>query len=123
MSEQVDQKQRTLKIIVILLGVAIMICVGVIGTTMALRAARMGKEAPAETTANEVVSGPQARVLGNVDVPVPYGARVVGVTAGPGELQVLLDLPEGRTLLLVDRRTGEVLGSLRFVPGAVPAAP
>ncbi len=120
-----DQKQRALKLVVIGLGVAIVICVGIITVTMALRAARLGKEQPQDAAIQETHHKAQGKVLGNVDVPVPYGARVVEVNGGPKELYVLLDAPDGRHLMLVDRATGGVLGSLRFVPGAVPvpAAP
>jgi hypothetical protein len=125
MTEQVDQKQRVLKLVVIGLGVAIVICIGIIVITMAMRAARLGKEQPREAAIHETRGKAQGRVLGDVDVPVPYGAQVVEVTGGPKELYVLVNAPDGRHLMLVDRATGDVLGNLRFVPGAAPdlAAP
>ncbi len=120
-----DQKQRALKLVVIGLGIAIVICIGIITVTMALRAARLGKDQPPEAAIQETHHKSQGRVLGNVDVPVPFGAHVVEVNGGPKELYVLLDAPDGRHVMVVDRATGDVLGSLRFVPGAapVPASP
>ena len=37
--------------------------------------------------------------------------------------QVLIETPEGRAVMLVDRKNGKVLGTLRFVPGVAPGAP
>ena len=116
-----DQKQRALKLVVIGLGIAIVICIGIITVTMALRAARLGKDQPPEAAIQETRHKSQGRVLGNVDVPVPFGAHVVEVNGGQKELYVLLDAPDGRHVMVVDRNTGDVLGSLRFVPGAAPA--
>ena len=48
---------------------------------------------------------------------------VVAVTGGGRELQVLIETPEGRAVMLVDRKNGKVLGTLRFVPGVAPGAP
>ena len=110
-----DQKQRVLKIIVIGLGILIVICLGVIVAGMAIQAAKLGKPKPLEAGAPPPRG---ARVAGDVTVPIPPGARVVEVTGDSKELRVLLDLPEGRALMLVDRKTGAVLGTLHFVPGA-----
>jgi hypothetical protein len=122
MSEQVDQKQRVLKIIVIVLGILIVMALGAIVAGMVMQAHKLDRKKAAAVEKDAAAPPAQAEVLGNVDVPIPYGARVVEVTAGDGELHVLLDMPEGRALLLVDRATGEVMGSLRFVPGSAPAA-
>jgi hypothetical protein len=120
MTEEVDQKQRVLKIIVIVLGIAIIVCIGVIIVTIAMRASGKGERANAPAAMSAQVA--PAKVLGNVDVPIPYAAKVVQVTGGAAELYVLVDLPDGqRQLLLVDRATGGVLGTLRFAPGAAPA--
>jgi len=113
----VDQKQRVLKIIVIALGILIVICLGVIVAGMAMQAAKLGKPKPLDSAAPPPGA---ARVAGDVTVPIPPGAQVVEVTGDSRELRVLLDLPEGRALMLVDRKTGAVLGTLHFVPG-VPA--
>jgi hypothetical protein len=122
MSEQVDQKQRVLKAVVIGLGIAIVVCVGIIVVGLAMRASRLDTAQPPQTPADAppAAAPAAARTLGTVDVPLPAGARVVSVAAAGGELHVLLDLPEGRRLLLVDRATGGVLGTLRFVPAAAP---
>lgn len=115
-----DQKQRTLKIVVILLGVALLICAAIVFGTIARRAAGLGKDKAPPPAAQL----PAAKAIGNVDVPIPYGAKVVAVGGDGRELRVLLDLPEGRELMLVDRQTGGVLGTLHFVPRAPgPAAP
>lgn len=108
-----DQKQRVLKIIVICLGILIVICLGVIVAGMAMQAAKLGKPKPLDAAAPPPGA---SRVAGDVDVPIPPGARVVEITGDSKELRVLLDLPEGRALMLVDRRTGAVLGTLHFVP-------
>ena len=110
-----DQKQRVLKIIVIVLGILILISLGVIVAGIAMNAAKLGKPKPLDAAAPPPGA---ARVAGDVDVPIPAGARVVEVTGDNKELHVLLDLPEGRALMLVDRKTGAVLGTLHFVPEA-----
>lgn len=110
-----DQKQRVLKIIVIVLGILILISLGVIVAGIAMNAAKLGKPKPLDAAAP--VPG-AARVAGEMDVPIPTGARVVAVTGDGKELRVLLETPGGQALMLVDRRTGAVLGTLRFVPEA-----
>ena len=111
-----DQKQRVLKIVVIVLGILIVICLGIIVVGMAMNAAKLGKPKPLDAAAPPPGA---ARVAGDVDVPIPAGAQVVEVTgdANGKELHVLLDTPRGRALMLVDRKTGAVLGTLHFVPG------
>ena len=80
MTEEVDQKQRVLKIIVIVLGIAIIVCIGVIIVTIAMRASGKGERANAPAAMSAQVA--PAKVLGNVDVPIPYAAKVVQVTGG-----------------------------------------
>lgn len=118
-----DQKQRVLKIIVIGLGILIVICLGVIVAGMAMQAAKLDKKKAAEAEIDEPRSTSRGKALGDLDVPIPHDASVVEVTGGGRELQVLLETPEGRAVMLVDRKTGKVLGMLRFVPGAGPATP
>ena len=49
-------------------------------------------------------------------VPLPQGARVVSVTSEGETLSMLLDLSSGsQAILTVDRRTGEVLGTLELL--------
>ncbi len=116
-----DQKQRVLKIIVIGLGILIVICLGVIVAGMAMQAAKLDKKKAAEEDTAEPRAAPLGKPIGELDVPIPHGASVVEVTGGGRELQVLLETPEGRAVMLVDRKTGKVLGTLRFLPGAAPA--
>ena len=118
-----DQKQRVLKIIVIGLGILIVICLGVIVAGMAMQAAKLDKKRAAEAETAEPRGASQGKVLGDLDVPIPHGASVVAVTGGGRELQVLLETPEGRAVMLVDRKTGKLLGTLRFVPAPAPAVP
>lgn len=123
-----DQKQRVLKLVVIGLGLAIAACLVIIIIGIGMNVARMGAKKPAaapaaETGTTSVPASAQRPAIGNVDVPVPYGARVAAVTGGHGEFHVLVDTPEGRSLVIVDRATGGVLGTLRFVPGSLPARP
>jgi len=123
MSEQVDQKQRVLKIIVIGLGILIVICLGVIVAGMAMQAAKLDKKKAAEEQIDEPRAASPGKALGELDIPIPHGAGVVAVTGGGRELQVLMETPEGRAVMLVDRKTGKVMGTLRFVPAPAPAAP
>lgn len=118
-----DQKQRVLKIIVIGLGILIVICLGVIVAGMAIQAHKLDEKQAAEAETAEPRSASQGKALGDLEVPIPHGASVVEVTGGGRELQVLLETPEGRAVMLVDRKTGKVLGTLRFVPAPAPAAP
>ncbi len=113
-----DQKQRVLKIIVIVLGILIVISLGIIVVGLAMNTAKLGAPKPLDAAAPPPGA---ARVSGDVEVPIPAGARVVEVTGDGRELHVLLDLPEGRALMLLDRKTGTVLGTLRFVPGGAAA--
>jgi hypothetical protein len=115
MSEQVDQKQRVLKIIVIVLGILILISLGVIVAGIAMNAAKLGKAKPLDAAAPAPAV---SRMAGEMDIPIPPGARVIEVTGDGKELRVLLETPEGQALLLLDRKTGAVLGTLRFVPSA-----
>ena len=123
MSEQVDQKQRALKIIVIGLGILIVICLGVIVAGMAMQAAKLDKKKAAEEQIDEPRAASPGKSLGELDIAIPHGASVVAVTGGGRELQVLLETTDGRAVMLVDRNTGKVLGTLRFVPAPAPAAP
>jgi hypothetical protein len=111
MNEQVDQKQRMLKFIVIGLGIALIICAAIVFVTIARRAAGLGEDTPPPVP-------PPAKILGNVDVPLPYGAKAVSVSGAGREIYLLLDMPEGRQVMIVDRVTGDVLGNLRLMPGA-----
>lgn len=118
-----DQKQRVLKIIVIGLGILIVICLGVIVAGMAMQAAKLDKKKAAEEQIDEPRAASPGKALGELDIAIPHGAGVVAVTGGGRELQVLIETPEGRAVMLVDRKTGKVMGTLRFVPVPAPAAP
>lgn len=53
----------------------------------------------------------------DVAVPLPAGARAASVTSDAETLTLLLDLPSGsQAILTVDRKTGEILGTLELIP-------
>ena len=51
------------------------------------------------------------------DVPLPAGARVIGVTGAGDALSLLVEHADGRQqVITVDRRSGAILGTLTLAP-------
>jgi len=100
---------NTIKAIVIGLGL------GIIGLTVLIVMViidRAGDEA-GETEAPMV----EAEDYADVAVALPAGATVMTMAGGGDALSLLVRLPDGsQQVMTVDRRTGEVLGTLELMP-------
>ena len=93
-----------LKAVVIVLGVLVVLGVGVI---VAEIVRRVGDAA-----------GPSSPELATAAVPLPPGARAIGMTGEGDALSLLVeDGDGGQWVITVDRRSGAVLGTLTLMPG------
>jgi hypothetical protein len=94
-----------LKVVVIVLGVAIVVATAALAVEIFRRAGGLGDEAPPAG-------------LATATVPLPAGARVIDVADGDGDtVSVLVERVNGRhELITVDLRSGEVLGTITFEP-------
>jgi hypothetical protein len=104
-----DRGLTTIKVIVIGLGLAI------VAVTVILVMAAIDKAGEATSAAPE----PAAEAVDYADVAValPAGARVVAMSGEGDALSLLLQLPGGaQSVMTIDRRSGEVLGTLELLP-------
>ncbi len=98
------QSTRTLKAVVIVLGVMIVAGAVVIAVELVRRMGNM-PGAPAERYAEATVA-------------LPAGARALSVTGDGEAVSLLVEGPDGQQqLLTIDRRSGEILGTLVLQPG------
>lgn len=99
---------QALKVLVVVMAMMIVAGIAVIGTTIATRMNQARQP--------EVPKGQPA--FGDVEVPLPAGARVVWATVDAGRLVVhLQSTGEGARFEVVDLTTGSRLGSVRVGAG------
>ena len=104
MTTDLAQKTRTLKAVVIGLGVLIVLAVVGLVIGIVYRVDRMSGPAPGEGFAT-------------AGVVLPRGTRAISMTGEGDALSILVEDAQGRQqVLTVDRRTGAVLGTLTLVP-------
>ena len=114
-----DQKQRVLKAIVIILGILILICIAIIVVTIVNRTFNTDNADQASTPTTQVPMeqmiipspGPE---FGELSITMPPGSRVVSTHVTPYEIHALMVTPFGQRLVVIDRTTGEALGTVRF---------
>ena len=110
MDEQVDQKQKTLKRVVIILGVLIVVCVVVLVVGIMRKSMTPGDVEQAVS----VVAGNPA--FGELGITMPPNSRVMSTNVTDREIHALMLTPFGQRLVVIDRATGQVLGTVRFTP-------
>lgn len=103
MTSDWTQSTRALKAVVIILGVMIVAGAVVVAVELFRRAGTMSTAA----------TGSYA----DVPVPLPPGARALGMAGDGDALSLLVEGRDGRQqVLTIDRRTGAVLGVLQLRP-------
>lgn len=107
-----------IKVAAVVMGVMILVGLAVIGVTIAKRLSGAEEETPVATApAARPATAPQAP--GDLTVPVPSRARVLSTVLNGRRLAITLELPGGRTaVLLIDADTGDRLGLLTLAPAA-----
>lgn len=116
MTENVTEQHRALKAVVISLGVLIVICLGVIATTVARRMAAPSHDEPIPPPVIEQSGHPV--FFGDVPVVIPSGSKVIQMSVSSDRLLLLLEDTAGaRRILVADSATGNYLGSYRLMPG------
>ncbi len=113
-----NENHRGLKAVVIILGILIFVMLGVIVTTILSRASQMAE------------GGSNFKAFGELDMPLPEGARIVESLADGGRLILRLRDDKGaESMVIVDLATGARLGTLRLTPSGqgisdgAPASP
>lgn len=110
------EQHRTLKAVVIGLGVLIVICLGVIATTVARRMAAPSHDEPIPLPVTAQAGHPV--FFGDVPVVIPSGSQVIQMSVSADRLLLLLEDTAGaRRILVADSATGHYLGSYNLVPG------
>jgi hypothetical protein len=105
---------RALKILVVVMGVALVAGVAVIIVTIIYRASHMGS--PATLAAVEPAGRPHA--FGNTAVRLPPDANIVEMQGVGVRLVLRLKRSDGsQALLVLDLDTGSVLGTIELRPG------
>ena len=127
-----DQKQRVLKAIVIILGILILICIAIIVVTIVNRTFNTdgADQASAPTTQGSMEQMPMEQIIvpspgpefGELSITMPPGSRVVSTHVTPYEIHALMVTPFGQRLVVIDRTTGEALGNVRFTAEQRPPA-
>ena len=108
-----DRGLTTIKAVVIGLGLLI------VGVTVVLVMAAIDKAGDAATSeeAPAASAAASAEDFADVAVALPAGARVVTMTGAGDQLSLLVQLPGGaQSIVTIDRRNGEVLGTLELLP-------
>ena len=115
MPENVTEQHRTLKAVVIVLGVLIVVSLGIIATTVA---DRMGKQAHDEPIPLPAEPQPGHPIFfGDVPVTIPEGNRVLQMSVSDGRLLLLLeDSADNRRIYVVDAQSGDYLGTYHLKP-------
>ncbi len=115
MNEDVDQKERVAKRIVIILGVLLTLCfvivIGIIAYRLATKSAALPADKPLSVTES---SGNGAASI----VDIPAGTRVVSVTEEGANYLVVVSDGKADLLLVVDRASGETIKTIQFRPRA-----
>jgi hypothetical protein len=107
-----DRGLTTIKAVVIGLGLLI------VGVTVILVMAAIDKAGEATTSEETAASAPAPTGdFADVAVALPTGARIVTMTGAGDQLSLLVQLPGGaQSIVTIDRRSGEVLGTLELLP-------
>ncbi len=104
MTTDLAQKTRTLKAVVIGLGVLIVLALAALGVGIVYRIDRVAGPASGEGFAS-------------AGVVLPAGSRAIAMTGEGDVLSILVEDAKGRQqVLTVDRRSGAVLGTLTLAP-------
>ena len=106
MTEEVDQKLRYLKALVIFLGLLMVASLFVLVIMIADGATKLDDTPVASSTSQGTGEG--------LNIAIPPGARVTNITPEGDNLRVMLDTEQGQAMLLVDAATGEVLSRVDF---------
>lgn len=114
MDQEVGQKNRILKAVVIILGVLLVVCFLIVIGTLAVRMAKMGGKDDAQAAPiEEIVVHP---AFGTVDVAVPEGARLGTVSADGTSLFLVIEDAGRQQIVVIDHWTGAERGRIRLVP-------
>lgn len=107
-----DRGLTTIKAVVIGLGLLI------VGVTVVLVMAAIDKAGDAATSEEApAAAAAPAGDFADVAVALPAGARVVTMTGAGDQLSLLVQLSGGaQSIVTIDRRSGEVLGTLELLP-------
>lgn len=93
-----------LKVLVIVMGIAIVAGVVVIGVTIYNR------------LSGGVAETAPGAAFGDVVLPVPPDSRVVSTHVTEGRLIAIIDSRDGQRIAIIDLRTGRPLGTVKLVP-------
>lgn len=117
-----DRGLTTIKIVVVVLGLLIVAATVVLVMAAIDQAGKQAGEqtAPAATETSilaATTAEPAAADFADVAVALPAGARVVSMIGEDAILTLLVQTPDGaQSILTLDRRSGEVLGTLELLP-------
>ena len=112
------EQHRALKAVVIGLGVLIVICLGVIATTVARRMAAPSHDEPIPPPPSAIEQPGHPVFFGDVPVVIPSGSQVIQMSVSSDRLLLLLEDTAGaRRILVADSVTGHYLGSYNLMPG------
>ncbi|MFN3233065.1 MAG: hypothetical protein ACE363_13045 [Alphaproteobacteria bacterium] len=114
-----NQNERLAKAAAIIMGVLLVGSIVVFLILMLTRSPfeRLDEAGDAEPM-DEIVVTDAPVDLGNLDIAIPAGGKVVSLEATRFEILVLIDTPQGQQGLVMDRNSGTVLARLRFNPDA-----
>lgn len=113
--------ERTLKIVVAILGLLILAGLGAVFARMAYLASGRGSQAALTAADGDVAASGAAGAARRALVPeaaldLPDGASVRSVSLSGGRLAVQYDAPGGGGIAIVDLETGETISRVR-IPG------
>lgn len=109
-----NQRQvRTLKIVVVVLGILLVLGFALLVAGLYHEATRKGGQ-PARSAGER--SMPAAQPGGDVPLDVPAGARVERVAVNGGRVVLHIRSPEGEQIVVVDTTRGNTVTRLRLVP-------
>ena len=111
-----DQKQRILKAVVIILGILLLISFGVVAVTIVSRLSKMGKDEAADIQSiEEVLLTPE---FGEAVIDIPAGGKIGSISSDGKTFFVVIDGADGQTILVVDPWSGRERGRIKLVPEA-----
>ncbi len=115
MAVETTANLRLLKVVVIILGVAILAAAAVIIATIVERAGNLAADPQSVVAPATGEAAPAA--FGERHLSIPAGDRIAAMTATGDRLILRLDRPDGgEYLLVVDLKTGVRLGTIRLGP-------
>ncbi len=111
---------RALKVLVIVMGIAIVVATTVLVMLIVQRGVRLASGTPESASAPAPVPAQQDAAPVR-RLALPAGGRVLESRLAEGRLLLRVALPEGgETLLVFDAASGQPLAEYRIGPGAVP---